>query len=561
MIGLILAAALAADPAVEVAIRTELERARADLVLPDAKRPYLLAYDLLDGEVAEVFAEGGAMVRAQVEPYRNLRVEVRVGDPTLDSSNFEAFFERTGVTSRQLPVEDDVLALRREVWLATDDAYKGAVEQYARKVAARGNDTSPHAGDRSPAPPMDVPLAVGAPEVPPARLPELEAAARRLTALALETPAVARAQAAGRDWQGRRLVLTSEGTRVWRPTGMAVLRVEVTGRAADGSEVVDARWWIARTAAALPPLAEMEAEVREMAAWVAEAAARPAPEDYLGPVLFEEPAATELFSQLLAPELVGTPPAASDEDEMFAASTAPTARLGRRLLPLGWTVVDDARLPSDALGAYASDHEGVAPRRVELVRDGVLQDLLMSRIPSRDRGASTGHGRALGNDRRAAMPAVVTVDPPRTASERRMRRVALRLAAQTGRDHVLVVRRLQPPGMVESLDVAVTGEGPLAGLTLPLELCRLYADGRCVPERSLRFSGVDRRVLRDIVLAGEGDGPTDLLDGPPGPARFQIGATGGIPVTWDVPAVLVGEMELVGTAGGEVPLLAPPPRR
>lgn len=557
---LLCALALTEVPPVELALRAELLRATADLALPEARRPSLIAYDLLDGEVASVFAEGGAVVEANVARHRSLRVEVRVGDNRLDSSNFEAFFERSGVTSKALPDEDGLVALRREVWLATDSAYKGAVEQYARKVAALGDDTAPRADDWSPAPVADVPIEVGAPELRPTRIEPVREAARRLTGLALETPGVERAQAAGRDWQGRRLVLTSEGTRVWRPTGATVLRVELVARAADGSEVVDERSWIVRAPEDLPPLQVMEAEVREMAAWVAETAARPAPEDYLGPVIFEAPAATELFSQLLAGELVGTPPPRFDGDAMFSRGRSPVGRLGRRVLPLGWTVVDDPSLPSDALGAYASDHEGVVPRRVELVKDGVVQELLMSRTPSRDRGASTGHGRSLGNDRRAAMPGVVTVEPSRTTSTRRLRRVALRLAGQTGKDFVLVVRRLQPPGMVAALDVAVTGEGPLSGLTMPLEACRLYADGSCVPERSLRFLGVDRRVLRDVVLAAEGGGPTDLLDGPPGPARFQIGATGGVPVTWDVPAVLIGELELEATPGGEPRLLRPPPR-
>ncbi|MFN7147312.1 MAG: hypothetical protein ACK4YP_26325, partial [Myxococcota bacterium] len=110
------------------------------------------------------------------------------------------------------------------------------------------------------------------------------------------------------------------------------------------------------------------------------------------------------------------------------------------------------------------------------------------------------------------------------------------------------------------LDVGISGEGPLPGLTPPYEAWRLYNDGRTEPVRSLRFSGVDRRVLRDIALAGEGVGPVDTLDGPPGPARYQIGPTGGIPVTWDVPSVLITEMELVGGGGGEPRALPLPPR-
>jgi hypothetical protein len=284
----------------------------------------------------------------------------------------------------------------------------------------------------------------------------------------------------------------------------------------------------------------------------------PIEEDYLGPVIFDGPASYELFSQLLAAEISGTPPIEQESSGPLGSVGRPTARIGRRLLPDGWSVVDDPT--HGGLGSYAFDHEGTAPRRVELVKGGVLRDLLMSRIPRKDLQGSTGHGRALGSDRRSAVPAAVTVSPKRLVSATALRRAGLRLAAQTGRDYVLVLHRLMPPALSESLDVGVSGEGPLPGLTAPYEAYRLYADGREEPVRGLGFSGVDRRALRDIALASAGDGPVDGLDGSPGAARFQIGPTGGFPVTWDVPTVLITEMELSGRGGGEPRVLPPVPR-
>jgi hypothetical protein len=304
----------------------------------------------------------------------------------------------------------------------------------------------------------------------------------------------------------------------------------------------------------------MKAEVRELGQWITGLHTAPVEEDYLGPVLFEGPASTELFSQLLAAELVGTPAEEEDASGRVDTGRAPAARQGRRLLPEGWTVVDDPTTDANVLGKYAYDQEGVAPRRVELVKDGVVQDLLMSRIPRADKNVSTGHGRSLGAERRSAMPAVVTVTPRASVSEARLRKAGLRLAAQTGRNYLLVVRRLLPPALTESLDVGFSGQGPLPGLTPPYEAYRLYADGHTEPVRNVGFSGVDRRVLRDIALAGPVTGPVDLLDAAPGPGRYQIGPTGGMPVTWDVPAVLITELELTGRGGGEPRALELPPR-
>jgi hypothetical protein len=41
------------------------------------------------------------------------------------------------------------------------------------------------------------------------------------------------------------------------------------------------------------------------------------------------------------------------------------------------------------------------------------------------------------------------------------------------------------------------------------------------------------------------------LDGPPGTGRYTIGTTGGVPTTWNVPSVLVSELELEPAVGGE----------
>ncbi len=559
MIVLLSLALAAAPPPVEVALRDEMARALTDLRLPDGAPPYLLLYDVLDGEVVTAFAEFGAAVSVDTDHYRNLRTEVRVGDYTRDSSNFSSFGGGSGVGARRLPAEDDPTALRREIWLATDASYKGAVESLARKEAALEGQTGPRPADYSRVPPADAPFESTGATVP-AQGARMTALAETLSAALAGAPGVEVGQAITRDWQGRRLVLTSEGTRVWRATGYTVVRVEGTVRLADGTEQHDSRSWIVRRPEDLPPEAEMLAEVRDMAAWLARLPTAPKEEDYLGPVLFEGFAAQEVFSQLLTPEILGTPP--ETEDGQGGGGQVPTARIGRRLLPLGWSVTDDAA-GGVGLGAYPSDQEGVAPRQVDLVVDGVVREVLMSRIPRSDRTESTGHGRSLGNDRRAAMPGVVRVEPRRAVSTRRIRAQALRLAAQIGHDYALVIRRLEPPPLSGELDIVFTGEGPLPGLTSPYEAYRLYADGHEEAVRGLRFSGVDRRLLKDIALAADGVGMIDTLDGPPGPGRYHIGPTGGVPVSWDVPAILVTEVELTTATGGDPRVLkvtAPPAR-
>lgn len=538
-------------PALEAALALELARS-AELQLPDEPPPYFVAYDVLDGDVRSALGEDGGLVTSTLERFRNLRVEVRVGDYALDSSNFRAFGEPDGVVSRRLPVSDDEVALRREVWLATDVAYKQAVEQMSRKKAARQSNPEPRPPDFSQVPPLKLAATVH----PGNALTEAQVRSMATSLSAAATvPGVENAQAVVRDWHGWRSVISTEGTHATVPTGNVVIRVEATVRRTDGTRLSDARWWIETNANQLPAINAMEAEVTAMAKALLLSADAPEPASYLGPVLFEGIAATELFSQLLAAEFVGTPAAESAGGEYDYGGPA-AARIGRRLLPDGWTVYDDPTSSTGAAGEYTVDHDGVAPRRVDLVENGVLRDVLLSRIPSLTHAVSTGHGRALGENRRGAMPGFVRVVPKAKVSAARLRKLAIREASKVGLDRVLVVTRIRPPPMTETLDITFSGEGPPPGLTPPYSACFLTKDGTCTPARNLRFSGVDRRSLRDIVASGPGAGPVNMLDGAPGPERFSIGSTGGIPTTWDAPSVLIGEVELEVSGAGEPRVIA-----
>ena len=105
-----------------------------ELKLADSPRPYYIAYGISDVEQASASATFGAETAAFGYRGRLLRTDVRVGVPAFDNTNFPDGSLSSGVEA--LPVDDDYAALRRELWLRTDEAYKAAVETLAKKHAA-----------------------------------------------------------------------------------------------------------------------------------------------------------------------------------------------------------------------------------------------------------------------------------------------------------------------------------------------------------------------------------------------------------------------------------------
>lgn len=151
------------------------------------------------------------------------------------------------------------------------------------------------------------------------------------------------------------------------------------------------------------------------------------------------------------------------------------------------------------------------------------------------------------------MPSVLTVKAPRRAGARRLHRRALKAAGAYGLDHYMVVRRLVDPSMASVQGgPMVSFRGMLgfdsAGLPDPVQVFRVYADGREEPVRGLSIAGIDARSLKEIVAAGADAVYTVLM---PASADSNPSPLAGFPVTIAAPSVLLGEAELV-PAGGNV---------
>src|SRR6516162_10290957 len=124
------------------AMRDEMARSKSRLELqipPSGKlvRPYYIEYRLLDMDVREIVAEFGALVTTTHNRQRLMNVAARVGDYKLDSSNFisEEGFRGFIGPSGTVGIDRDYNSLRQDLWIATDQAFKEAVETYSRKEA------------------------------------------------------------------------------------------------------------------------------------------------------------------------------------------------------------------------------------------------------------------------------------------------------------------------------------------------------------------------------------------------------------------------------------------
>jgi hypothetical protein len=107
------AATPASDPILK-AMQAELDREKADLLLPGTQKPYFIEYRIDDFATYEVLANYGALVREASGHQRVVRVTVRVGDYTTDSST-----NRGEGTAQYTSADDNPEAIRYALRLTT----------------------------------------------------------------------------------------------------------------------------------------------------------------------------------------------------------------------------------------------------------------------------------------------------------------------------------------------------------------------------------------------------------------------------------------------------------
>lgn len=548
-------------------LAVELDRCVEGLALPDAPPIYHMRFTLLERTMSEVVASRGAIVDEHSSPSNVLGVEIRVGTPQFDNTNFGGW--ETGFDSVYLADYLTVPTLRNQAWLLADTAYKKAVEQHARKQA-QWSPSEDHPGDFE----MAGARTHTAQAPDPVQLDGLRELALALSEAYPDAVSLERAEVHAEHGAGTLAVLDSEETRVVLPVRWAHIRAIAHLRLDDGTLLTDHRSWIVTDLDQLPPLDQLTPDIREMVlGLVSTGEAPPLAEEYVGPVLFEDAATGALFRDLLVSQVEGTPSVTSFNTllgglgEGFSDSEGGPGdvRVGRRVLPQGWSAFDDPQLDPLHPAAFTHDLEGTPTRRVDLVTDGITRDLLMSRIPRKGHAGTNGHARGELGERLCGRVSLLTVEPPRRSSRSKLRRKALKMAASYGLDHVLVVRRFEDDAIryafgLPPMFFSMGGDGSQTTFRLrrPLEVVRLYADGREEPVRNLSFAGVHRWVLRDIAAAGLQQETTHLVPAVAGKPLF--GANRGLATYISAPEVLVGEMELVPVSGDprNAPVVPPP---
>jgi TldD protein len=514
-------AAASSDPVLK-ALHEELERSKAQLKMENVPAPYYIEYRLSDVHAFEAETAFGALRQNQTIHTRTIHVVVRVGDYKQDS-----YYGRGMGAVELAPVDNDVEALRRQLWLATDQAYKMASEALAAKKALMSEFTGGQPfDDFAHANPLQLidPL-VKLDYDPKPWIAMLEKA----TDLYRSDPKIEALSGTARFQAVNQYFENTEGTVTRHGYAVYDLILSASTQAADGMRLDRSPYFVAASAKELPSAAEFQSSAEKMLATLK--ALREAPiveEDYRGPVLFSSDAATDIFDSMIGRNVLGDRPKPGDS----ARTTGDFAsNYKSRVLPAFLSVVDDPTLKAfegkTLIGSYDTDDEGVRPEKVSVIQDGVLENYLLGREPIRDFPDSNGHGRA--GPGQSPVPSIgnLVVQAKQTLSPDDLKKKLIDICRQEGKPFGYYVETMANQD--------------------PRLLYRVYEkDGHEELVRGAVFDELDTRTLRNDLIAVGND-------------PLVSNREGLIPTTVIAPSILLDELEVKRTDAKNAKLPEYPP--
>jgi predicted Zn-dependent protease len=323
-------------------------------------------------------------------------------------------------------------------------------------------------------------------------------------------------------------MVSSEGSAIETPSATTRLIMEAQTRAEDGMELLRVETFQAPSPSGLPSEADLTAKIAKMADDLKALKNAPVAEPYDGPALLSGRAAAVFFHEVLGHRLEGHRQRDEEEGQTF------TKKVGQEVLPKFLSVTDDPTVHEMAgmklAGSYDFDNEGVPAKRVEVIKDGILKNFLLSRMPIKDFSQSNGHGRNQPGLMPTGRQGNLIVTSTQNVPESDMRQKLIDEVKKQNKPYGLYFDDIQGGFTLTQRSL------PQAFQVLPVIVYKVYADGR--PDELVRgvdIVGTPLAALTRIMMTGD---QQHVFNGVCGAESGQV------PVSAVAPAMLFSEMEV-----------------
>jgi len=535
------AAAPGKQDVVLTSMEKELHRASGELgkLTPAA---YFISYTVYDQQVSFAVGMNGSLVSSTTGRKRMADVIMRVGTPALDNAHGENL--PSAINTETLPLDDDSDSIAHALWHLTFKEYRKASTAFLNvqtksQVNAKEDDLSADFSKETAQSHENYKEVAPVPEQK-----AMEAFVRRFSAAFRNYPYIYSSVVAATAEKSLQRFVSSEGSRVVMPDTVIRITIQAETRAEDGMELMRAETMQADSLDKLPSAAEIDARMEKMSKDLKALREAPVADPYDGPALLSGRSSGVFFHEVLGHRLEGQRQRGDKEGQTF------TKKLNQSVLPSFLSVTDDPTLRSlngtRLAGWYEYDDEGTPAAKVEVIKDGILRNFLMSRMPIDGFDKSNGHGRSQAGYMPVGRQGNLIVSSTNTVKDSELRQKLLDEVKKQGKPYGLYFEDIQGGFTLTQRSA------PQAFEILPVMVWKVYADDR--PDQLVRgvdIVGTPLAAMNRILVTGDT------------PAVFNgvCGAeSGGVAVSASAPAILFSEIEVQKRAhSNERPPILPPP--
>jgi len=536
------AAAQQTSSAVLDAMKTELARSQLTLKSQPVP-PYYIGYEITETHNVTISGAFGRLRASTDNRRRQLDVDLRVGDYTLDNTRQvrgDFNFPRFGATA--VPIDNDPDAIRAVLWHFTDQRYKQALEQFTKvrtnvQVKVAQEDSSADFSREEPQqysePAVDIHLNGAL----------WEDKVRKYSAPFAKYTNIYEATSFLQSEVETRWFVNTEGSVIQTSQPSFHLFVMATTKASDGMELPLYESYFAFAEKDLPDDATVLKAVEKMIHDLEALRVAPVADAYTGPAILSGRASGVFFHEIFGHRVEGQRQKTAEDAQTFKG------KIGEQVLSKNFSVYFDPTLRhlanTDLDGYYTYDNQGVKARRVTVVENGVLKTFLMSRTPVQGIGQSNGHGRGQVGLSPVARQSNLVVEVSPSAVQPDLKKLLIAEIKKQGLPFGLYFDEIEG-------GFTFTGRTmPNSFNVLPLMVYRIYQDGHEEVVRGADLIGTPLTTFSKIVAA---DKNIAVFNG------FCGAESGSVPDSASSPGIFVTQIEVQKKAKSQerIPLLPAP---
>ncbi len=514
--------------------------------------PYYMNYRVIDNYTRTIRSAMGATVSTDEEKQIIFIPQIRIGSPEFDnfheSQNGVAINRFSGAPTILLPadLQNGLEAMREIMREEVNGRYRFAVTSYERATAKKGVQIENE--DKSP----DFTKAKAEKYFEPALKRErvdLDTKAwadqlNKYSALLTENKDIINANTTltYRIW--RKYFVSTEGAEIAENRTYAILSVRATTMADDGMELPLNTSYFAYFPDELPSPEVIMNDLKNLSAKLSELKVAPLVQPYTGPALLSGSASGVFFHEIFGHRIEGQKMKSERDGQTFKNM------VGQSVLPAALSVYCDPTMKkyhgNPLNGYYIFDDQGVRGERVEVVKDGILKNFLMTRTGLDGFPRSNGHSRAEFEYDPTSRQSNLIIETNNYKTDAQLRQLLIDEAKKQDKEYGYFFKTVTG-GFTQ------TGRAGANSFNVtPLEVYRIYVDGR--PDELVRgvdLIGTPLSMFSNIEYAG---GEFEIFTGTCG------ASSGNVPVTAISPTIFVNKVELQKKAKPTVtPALLPRP--